>query len=89
MDSLSFATADQFSKRLWRLNNLYFIADKQGRRVKFQMNSAQEARYREMHNQNVILKARQRGFTTFIQLFMLDVPTSAPAPSPTPCRTPR
>src|ERR1700730_8144967 len=72
MNSLSFATGDQFSKRRWRLNNLYFITDKQGRRVKFQMNSAQEALYREMHNQNVILKARQRGFTTFIQLFMLD-----------------
>src|ERR1700731_2640568 len=72
MNSLSFATGDQFSKRRWRLNNLYFITDKQGRRVKFSMNPAQEALFREMHNQNVILKARQRGFTTFIQLFMLD-----------------
>src|SRR5258708_23361898 len=62
----------QFSDRLWRLNNLYFITDKHGRRVKFTMNSAQRALYDEMHNQNVILKARQRGFTTFIQLFMLD-----------------
>src|SRR6266436_4947786 len=58
--------------RLWRLNNLYQITDKNGRRVTFTMNSAQEALYREMHRQNVILKARQRGFTTFIQLFMLD-----------------
>jgi hypothetical protein len=68
-----FATKDDpFSDRLWRLNNLYFITDKEGRRVKFTMNSAQQALYEEMHNQNVILKARQRGFTTFIQLFMLD-----------------
>jgi hypothetical protein len=64
--------AGQCSQRLWRLNNLYQITDKKGRRVTFTMNSAQEALYRDMHRQNVILKARQRGFTTFIQLLMLD-----------------
>jgi hypothetical protein len=58
--------------RLWRLNNLYEITDRRGRRVTFTMNSAQQALYRDMHRQNVILKARQRGFTTFIQLMMLD-----------------
>ncbi len=58
--------------RLWRLNNLYTITDRHGRRVTFAMNSAQEAFYHAMHRQNVILKARQRGFTTFIQLIMLD-----------------
>ncbi len=63
---------DQFSDRRWRLNNLYLITDKEGRRVKFEMNTAQEALFDTMHNQNVILKARQRGFTTFIQVFMLD-----------------
>src|SRR5262245_6644784 len=63
---------DQFSDRRWRLNNLYWITDKEGRRVKFEMNSAQAALFDGMHNQNVILKARQRGFTTFIQLFLLD-----------------
>jgi hypothetical protein len=62
----------QCSHRLWRLNNLYVITDKNGRRIKFTMNSAQEALYHQMHRQNVILKARQRGFTTFIQLLMLD-----------------
>jgi hypothetical protein len=60
------------SGRLWRLNNLYQITDRNGRRVTFTMNSAQQALYHQMHRQNVILKARQRGFTTFIQLFMLD-----------------
>ena len=62
----------RLSDRLWRLNSLYYIIDKAGKRVKFQMNSAQERLYNEMHLLNVILKARQRGFTTFIQLFMLD-----------------
>lgn len=56
----------------WRLNNLYHIMDKDGRKVQFQMNWAQEALYDEMHYLNVILKARQLGFTTFIQIFMLD-----------------
>src|SRR5437773_2111081 len=60
------------SGRLWRLKNLYQITDRCGRRVTFTMNSAQEALYHSMHRQNVILKSRQRGFTTFIQLFMLD-----------------
>jgi hypothetical protein len=54
------------------LNNLYFITDKDGRRVKFEMNWAQERLFNSMHYQNAILKARQLGFTTFIQLFMLD-----------------
>src|SRR4051812_3180010 len=58
--------------RLWRLNNLYRITDKRGRRVPFTMNSAQARLFRDMQAQNVILKARQRGFTTFIQLLMLD-----------------
>ena len=36
------------------------------------MNWAQEDLFREMHFMNVVLKARQLGFTTFIDLFMLD-----------------
>jgi hypothetical protein len=56
----------------WRLNNLYWITSKEGRRTKFQMNWAQEALFNEMHYLNVILKARQLGFTTFAQIFMLD-----------------
>jgi hypothetical protein len=56
----------------WRLNNLYFITDKDGKRVKFEMNWAQESLFDSMHHMNAILKARQLGFTTFIQIFMLD-----------------
>jgi hypothetical protein len=40
--------------------------------VKFEMNWAQERLFDSMHHQNAIQKARQLGFTTFIQLFMLD-----------------
>lgn len=63
---------EQFSDQRWRLNNLYWITDKEGRRTLFELNWAQEALFNEMHEMNVILKARQLGFTTFIQLFMLD-----------------
>jgi hypothetical protein len=67
--------ADCFSDWRWRLNNLYWITDKDGRRVQFRLNWAQAALYDEMHYMNLILKARQLGFTTFIQLFMLDACT--------------
>jgi hypothetical protein len=63
---------DSFSDWRWRLNNLYWITDKGGRRVRFEMNWAQERLFSDMHYMNAILKARQLGFTTFIQIFMLD-----------------
>lgn len=62
----------QIADPRWRLSNLYWITDKGGKRTRFQMNWAQEDLFREMHFMNVVLKARQLGFTTFIDLFMLD-----------------
>jgi len=50
--------------RYWRLNNLYYITDKKGKKVKFKMTPEQYHYYSNMHNRNVILKARQLGFTT-------------------------
>jgi hypothetical protein len=63
---------DQFLDVKWRLNNLYQITDKNGHGVRFEMNWAQERMFDDMSYRNVILKARQLGFSTFIQLFMLD-----------------
>jgi hypothetical protein len=60
------------SDPLWRLNNLYWIIGKDGREVLFKMNSEQEQLYRDRWYQNVILKARQLGFSTLICLIMLD-----------------
>lgn len=57
----------------WRLDNLYYITDKDGRETPFRMNWAQEALFTNMHFLCLILKARQLGFSTFILLFMLDV----------------
>ena len=58
--------------RTWRLNNLYTIKNKDGEAIKFQLNSEQWKFYENMHNRNIILKARQLGFTTFMQIYMLD-----------------
>jgi hypothetical protein len=63
----------RMASQLWRLNNLYKVLNKKdGKITTFVMNWAQQALYDEMHYLNVVLKARQIGFTTFIQLFMLD-----------------
>lgn len=62
----------KLSDRWWRLNNLYYIKDKTGKRVKFRLNWAQAFFYRAMWYVNTILKARQLGFSTFIAIYMLD-----------------
>ena len=63
---------DYLTDPYWRLNNLYKIKDKHGKVSVFKMNEAQEQLYKTMHWRNVILKARQLGFTTFIDIFILD-----------------
>lgn len=61
-----------FADRRWRLRNLYHIINEQGQHVKFVPNEGQERFLDNMHNLNVILKARQLGYSTIIQLLMLD-----------------
>jgi len=56
----------------WRMSNLYYIQNKQGKRVLFKPNLAQQKFYDNIWLLNIILKARQRGFTTFIDLYILD-----------------
>ena len=68
LDYLKSHLPDQF----WRLNNLYHIVDELGSDVLFKMRPAQEALYRNLHYRNIILKARQEGFTTFIDILALD-----------------
>jgi hypothetical protein len=62
----------QWTDPRWRLNNLYRITDETGRCIDFRLNWAQEKLLEDVHYLNVILKARQLGFTTLIQLLMLD-----------------
>jgi hypothetical protein len=56
----------------WRLSHLYWIVDKDGKRVLFVPNEEQTRLYTNMWYRNVILKARQLGFSTVIQILMLD-----------------
>ncbi len=58
--------------REWRLNNLYWVVNEDGELVQFKLLEAQRQLLRNMHYRNIILKARQLGFTTFICIFMLD-----------------
>ena len=55
-----------------RLNSLYKIKDKEGNKIPFRLNWAQMELYSNMHYYNVILKARQLGFTTFAMIYFLD-----------------
>lgn len=70
--ALSEEIIDQWSDRRWRLNNLYYIKDKLGNVVLFKTNAAQEKLLDELHYLNLILKARQMGFSTFILILALD-----------------
>lgn len=63
---------DNLRSKEWRLNNLYWIIDKTGQRVKFRTNVAQVWLFKNLWFMNLILKARQLGFTTFICIWMLD-----------------
>jgi len=62
----------------WRLKNLYKIITKDGTKETFQMNPAQKHFFDNYLNvpkpyhRHVILKSRQLGFTTFIDLYILD-----------------
>lgn len=57
---------------LYRLNHLYYITDKHGKKVKFNMTAEQLAYWQNEHNRNIILKARQLGFTTQVCIIQLD-----------------
>lgn len=65
-------SADQLGSQWWRLNNLYWIITDAGDRVRFVPNAVQSAFYRAMWYLNIILKSRQHGFTTLIDILALD-----------------
>lgn len=59
--------------REWRLDNLYRIKDEDGNDIKFVRNAAQLAYYRARHYRDLIVKARQLGYSTLIEIMMLDM----------------
>lgn len=56
----------------WRIDNLYWVKDENGKEVRFVRNEAQRRWWKERWFLNVILKARQLGFSTEIALEILD-----------------
>lgn len=71
---------DIINDKLWRMNNLYFIITKEGTKDLFSMNRAQAHFFDNYLNlpipqqfhRHIILKSRQLGFTTFINIYILD-----------------
>lgn len=60
------------SDRERRIDSLYSIIDAHGNKVPFRMNWAQRHLLHNMHYFNVVLKARQLGFSTFVMIWLLD-----------------
>lgn len=78
IDYTKISELDILQNQFIRLNTIYKIVNKQGQLVNFEMNSEQYDFYRNKHNLNIILKARQCGFTTVIQIFLLDTALFTP-----------
>lgn len=58
--------------KMWRLENLYVISTKRGRKSIFKLNRAQRHFLQNRKPRNIILKSRQHGFSTLITLWILD-----------------
>jgi hypothetical protein len=76
LSRLSKLTLSELSEAMtykwFRLNTLYHIKDKTGKKVLFTPNLEQEQFYLDTHGRDIILKARQLGFTTFKMISDLD-----------------
>lgn len=66
------ATAEQWASLEWRLSNLYWIVDKRAQLVPFRPNDQQLSFVRRLWHRNIILKARQLGMSTLVELMQLD-----------------
>lgn len=63
---------DEWADPIWRLHNLYSIVDKAGDKQPFIPNDEQRHFLENYWYLNIILKARQLGFSTLIDLILLD-----------------
>lgn len=77
-DELKAEFAKNLADPMWRIQNLYKIIikgddeDAEGLVVQFTPNRAQRRFIERLHHRNIILKARQLGFTTLIAIVWLD-----------------
>ena len=56
----------------WRLSHIYWIKDPNGNKIIFRPNWAQRELLDNLHNCNIVLKARQLGITTLFCIYLLD-----------------
>lgn len=63
----------EWGSQAWRLEHLYQMVDDEGTEFLFKMNEEQRELFENLHYLNLILKARQLGFTTLICLLALDM----------------
>lgn len=66
------ATPAELTDWRWRLDNLYWLTDEDGRKVPFRLRPAQRDCLERAHRRNIILKSRQLGFTSLWAVFALD-----------------
>lgn len=58
--------------RAWRMNNLYWIKDKDGNVIRFRLNPVQQELDEGLHTRNIVPKSRQHGITTWACIRALD-----------------
>lgn len=64
---------EKLSSKLWRLNNLYKIRDKDANLITLKLNASQQKVLKEFkHNKKIILKSRQQGISTLYLAYYLD-----------------
>ncbi len=66
------ANPDLLADRRWRIENLYWIQNEEGKEVLFKLRPVQREYYESMWYCNIVLKSRQHGFSTLILIYALD-----------------
>lgn len=65
-------TQPELNDKLWRLTHLYYITNKAGEEILFDLNWAQQELFHKEWHQMLVLKARQLGVTTYFSINFLD-----------------
>lgn len=70
--------ARKLRSQAWRLNNLYWVEDEHGNKVKFKPRPEQRELHNDLHTLNTVLKCRQPGISTYCAILMLDFDLFSP-----------